>query len=77
MPLRLKTDFNFNKVVFEIRKEYFLETLENSDSPNLQDLVNYLQELEALVDRDEFNALVYCLSLNKLSDHPEYANWNI
>jgi hypothetical protein len=35
MPLRLKKDFNYNKVIFEIRKEYFLETLENSDSPNL------------------------------------------
>ena len=76
-PLRSRSEFNYTRVLFEIRKERFLEALENSDSPNLQDLVTDLKEIESLSNKEEFNNLCYCLSLNKITDHPDYTNWDI
>ena len=76
-PLRSRPEFNHTQVLFEIRKERFLEALETSDSPNLQELVAELKEIESLSNKEEFNALCYCLSLNKITDHPDYQNWSI
>ena len=76
-PLKPRPEFNHTRVLFEIRKEKFLEALENSDSPNLQELVTALKEIESLSNKEEFNTLCYCLSLNKITDHPEYSNWDI
>lgn len=76
-PLNSRPEFNYSQVLFEIRKEKFLESLENSDSPNLQELVAALKEIESISNKEEFNALCYCLSLNKITDHPDYANWNM
>ena len=73
-PLRARAEFNHTRVLFEIRKEKFLEALENSDSPNLQELVTALKEIESLSNKEEFNTLCYCLSLNKITDHPDYQN---
>jgi WD40 repeat protein len=75
-PLRSRPEFNYTKVLFEIRKEKFLEALENSESPNLQELVSALKEIESLSSKEEFNNLCYCLSLNKITDHPDYSNWD-
>jgi WD repeat-containing protein 47 len=76
-PLRSRSEFNYTKVLFEIRKQKFLEALENSESPNLQELVIALKEIESLSNKEEFNTLCYCLSLNKITDHPDYSNWDI
>ena len=76
-PLRYRLEFNHTKVLFEILKEKFLEALENSESPNLQDLVSALKDIESLSSKEEFNNLCYCLSLNKITDHPDYSNWDM
>lgn len=76
-PLRSRSEFNHTRVLFEIRKEKFLEALENSETPNLQDLVAELKEIESLSNKEEFNTLCYCLSLNKITDHPEYSDWDM
>ena len=76
-PLRSRLEFNHTKVLFEILKEKFLEALENSESPNLQDLVSALKDIESLSSKEEFNNLCYCLSLNKITDHPDYSNWDM
>jgi WD40 repeat protein len=76
-PLKTRSEFNFKRVIFEVRKEKLLEAVESADNPNLQELVGTLKELESISTKEDFNKLCQLLSLNKLSDNVEYANWNI
>lgn len=76
-PLRSRSEFNHSKVLYEIRKQRFLESIENSDSPNLQELVNALKEIEVLANKEDFNTLCLCLSLDKITDHQDYADWTV
>ena len=72
-PLKLKKNFNYNAVVFELRKQRFLEMIDSNES--YITYVKTLKELEGLWTKEEFNSLWYWLTISKLNDHPNYQNW--
>lgn len=72
-PLKLKKNFNHNAVVFELRRQKFLEMVDNNES--YMAYVKALKQLEGLCTKEEFNSLWYWLTISKLNDHPSYKNW--
>eukprot|EP00743_Colponemidia_sp_Colp-15_P004540 GILK01004894.1.p1 GENE.GILK01004894.1~~GILK01004894.1.p1 ORF type:complete len:854 (+),score=139.34 GILK01004894.1:105-2666(+) len=75
-PLQNRPGFDFKKVLFEIRKQRFLELLDNQSlSPAVTELVDGLKDLEDKCSKEEFNGLCYCLTLERLTDHPDYKTW--
>lgn len=73
-PLRNRSESSHGKVLYALRKQRFLEALESSIDPKLDDLVSWLKELESVSTREEFSTLCHIISLNKIADHPDYAN---
>mmetsp|Transcript_12878 Transcript_12878/g.18816 ORF Transcript_12878/g.18816 Transcript_12878/m.18816 type:complete len:657 (+) Transcript_12878:11-1981(+) len=76
-PLKSRSEDSHNKVVYLLRKERFLEALETSNDPKLDDLIGWLKEIESVAIREDYNNLCYCLSLNKITDSPEYKDWSL
>lgn len=76
-PVESSNKTSYNSLMYSIRKQKFLEALESSANPELENLVIWLKDLEAIADRDDFNNLCYCLSLNKITDHPDYSDWSV
>lgn len=76
-PLLNRNQAVYNQVSFSVKKQEFLEKLENSSDPQLDDLVKLLKEIEKVASSTDFNSLCSILSLNKLTDHQEYANWTM
>ena len=78
-PLRKKageSGFNFERVMFELRKQRFLELVDGKDQEGaVLELTAGLKELEGRCSKEEFNKLCYCLTLESLSDHPDYSAW--
>ena len=78
-PLEKKSqenDFDFQRVMFEIRKQRFLELVDGRDQAGAVDaLTDGLKQLEGRCSKEEFNKLCYCLTLETLNDHPDYASW--
>lgn len=73
-PLEQRDEGNFEKVLSFVRKQKFLEAIENSTDPNLDELVALLNDLESLCEREDFNKLCYCLSLGKINEHPDFSD---
>ena len=66
-PLSSRPEFDINAVLFELRKQKFLELLDSrSLAPAVAELVDNLKELEAQCSREEFNSLCYCLTVDKV-----------
>ena len=68
-------DFNIDSIIFEIRKQDFIEKL-SEDGSKPEDLVECLQDIEKLCSTAEYNNLWFLLHLNKPTDQAEYKNWN-
>ena len=69
-------DFDFDRVMFEIRKQRFLELVDGRDQDGAVDALTVgLKSLEGRCSKEEFNKLCYCLTLETLSDHPDYKSW--
>ncbi|CAN0228638.1 unnamed protein product, partial [Ectocarpus fasciculatus] len=62
---------------FEIRKQAFLEQLENNngDKDDTRALVKALHKLERGSSTEEFNELCYCLTLPGVCSHPDFTSW--
>lgn len=56
-PLKLKKNFNYNAVVFELRRQRFLEMVDSNES--YMSYVKALKDLEGLCTKEEFNSLCY------------------
>lgn len=76
-PLKQRSENGYERVLFSIKRSRFLEALETSTDPKLDDLTNLLKDLESISNKDDFEILCQILSLNKLTDHSDYASWNI
>lgn len=76
-PLQSRNQSIYNKVSFAIRKQEFLEKLEHSSDPQLDDLVKLLKEIEKVASSQEFSSLCSVLSLNKLTDHQDFQMWSV
>jgi WD40 repeat protein len=75
-PLCNRYKEKHSQIVFQIRKAKFLEQIEASTNPNVEELVTLLRDLENLAPREELSKLFYCLNLSKLQDSPEFRDWN-
>jgi len=75
-PLEGTEGFDYNQVLFELRRQKFLELLEHQSlTPAVVELVDGLKALEKECSREEFNSLCYLLTLGKLTDHPDFRGW--
>jgi hypothetical protein len=78
-PLQKKnqgSEFDFDGVMFQLRKQRFLELVDGKDQEGaVLELTAGLKALEGSCSREEFNKLCYCLTLESLTDHPDYASW--
>lgn len=72
-PLANRNENSYHKVSFAVKRQEFLEKLENSSDPQLDELIALIKEIEKICSQTEFNNLCTVLSLNKLTDHPEYS----
>ena len=76
-PLLNRNQASYNKVAFAIRKQEFLEKLESSSDPQLDDLVVLLKEIEKICSPSDFTSFCSVLSLNKVNEHPDYSDWTV
>ncbi|CAG9323575.1 unnamed protein product [Blepharisma stoltei] len=76
-PLQERSIKDYEKVLFSIKKSKFLETLETSIDPKLDDLTKLIKDIETISSKEDFDHLCQILSMNKLADHPDYADWDI
>ncbi|CAN0547137.1 unnamed protein product, partial [Ectocarpus sp. 12 AP-2014] len=75
-PLRPRSVVH-DRACFEIRKQAFLEQLENNngDKDDARALVKALHKLERGSSTEEFNELCYCLTLPSVRSHPDFTSW--
>ena len=76
-PLLSRSQSTYNKVAFLARKQEFLEKLENSSDPQLDDLVKLLKGIEKVASSAEFSHLCSVLSHSKLADHQDFSSWTM
>lgn len=84
-PLSSIDVFNMKHFQYIVYRHKYLELLcirsESAPAPNydytVDEVVKCLSTLEQLCpSKDEYNNLCLLLTLSRLSDHPEYLNWN-
>lgn len=75
-PLSGERGFDLDRILFLIRRQKFLELLYQQSLGNaVVELVDRLKELEGKCSKAEFQQLCYCLTLKKLTDHPDFRLW--
>lgn len=84
-PLGSIETFNYTKFQYIIMKHKYLELLCIKSEPSVmqnydftvEEVVKCLNSLESLcVSKEDYNNLCLLLTIPKISDHPEYQNWN-
>lgn len=84
-PLGSIEGFNLKKVQYMVMKHKYLELLCIKSEPSafqnyeltVDEVVKCLNSLESLCpSKEEYNVMCLLLTVPKLSDHSEYANWN-
>lgn len=84
-PLGSIEGFNLKKVQYMVMKHKYLELLCIKSEPcafqnydlTVDEVVKCLNSLESLCpSKEEYNVMCLLLTVPKLSDHSEYANWN-
>lgn len=84
-PLSSIETFNYTKFQYIIMKHKYLELLCIKSEPSVmqnydftvEEVVKCLNSLESLcVSKEDYNNLCLLLTIPKISDHPEYQNWN-
>ena len=76
-PLLNRNQTSYNNIAFMIRKQEFLEKLENSTDPQLDELVVVLKEIEKTCPSEDFSNFCSVLSLNKVTEHADYVDWTV
>lgn len=68
--------FELRRAMFQIKRQIYLEMLSASqlDKDSLQWVVN---DLQPYCDEETFHSLCMILSLPKLTDSPQYRDWNV
>jgi WD40 repeat protein len=76
VPLANVDNFDADRVLFEIRRQRFLELVDGNEGEAAQHVLSTsLKQLESKCSRAEWHKLCYCLTLQSLADHPDYTNW--
>lgn len=84
-PLSSIETFNYTKFQYIIMKHKYLELLCIKSEPSVmqnydftvEEVVKCLNNLESVcVSKEDYNNLCLLLTIPKISDHPEYQNWN-
>jgi len=83
-----KSNFDYERAMFEVDKQVFLEMLDAQISPvtsaasvmqppSSEQLVVVLKDLEGRCSQEEFHGLCFCLTVKSLGNHPEYKAWTV
>jgi hypothetical protein len=51
--------------------------LHDEEEIDMEEVVALLKTLEKHCSRAEFNTLCHCLTLERLNDHPDFADWSV
>jgi hypothetical protein len=77
-PLEASAPGDHTRVVFAVKKQQFLEKLEDTDArPELPQLVQVLKGIEALCSAAEFKELCFFLTLSDIREHGDYRSWTV
>jgi hypothetical protein len=76
-PLEKRPDFDYNKVLFEVKKQNLLEEFETSKSPDTDKWVNDIKDLKKFSSSEEFDAICSVLKLENINDSEAFENWSI
>ena len=78
-PLKIRQHFNYDRAVFELKKQQFLEDIEccHSDELDIVGLLSRAKDLQDKCTKTEFNNLCSYLTLPNLRDHPDFKNWSV
>jgi len=78
-PLKVRQHFNFNRALYELKRQQFLEDIEccHSDELDIAGLLSRAKELQDKCSKEEFNNLCSYLTLPNLRDHPDFKNWSV
>eukprot|EP00960_Hanusia_phi_P064401 765784-Hanusia_phi.AAC.2 len=77
-PLQSSVKEDYARVLFAVRKQQFLELLDDVESrPELPELVKVLKALEELCSRSEFKELCFFLTLSDIREHGDYRSWTV
>ncbi|KAA0173131.1 hypothetical protein FNF27_05356 [Cafeteria roenbergensis] len=76
-PMHGHPGLDTSGALLAVRRQRFLELFEGSGDTvaPVAALVEALRSLEPLASRQEFSRLTYCLTLDSLEEHPQYADW--
>eukprot|EP01022_Parablepharisma_sp_SALTPOND_P028474 TRINITY_DN71019_c1_g1_i1.p1 TRINITY_DN71019_c1_g1~~TRINITY_DN71019_c1_g1_i1.p1 ORF type:complete len:497 (+),score=67.21 TRINITY_DN71019_c1_g1_i1:1903-3393(+) len=78
-PLKIRQHFNYNRAIFELKRQQFLEDIEccHSDELDIVGLLARAKDLQDKCSKEEFNSLCSYLTLPNLRDHPDFKDWSI
>ena len=78
-PLKVRQHFNYNRSLYELKRQQFLEDIEccHSDELDIVGLLARAKEVQDKCTKDEFNTLCAYLTLPNLRDHPDFKNWSV
>jgi WD40 repeat protein len=78
-PLKIRQNFNYDRAIFELKRQQFLEDIEGcfSDELDLVGLLSRANDLQDKCTKEEFNSLCSYLTLPNLRDHPDFKDWSI
>ena len=66
------------RILFFLRRQKYLELLESQAlTPAVVELVEGLKDLERRCSNEEFATLTYALTLTRVTDHPDLADWTV
>ena len=82
-PMLLEHQDIQQKIMFQLKRQQFLERLHGNSSVEVGSslssavigIVQELQGLRELCDKEEFNSLWYTLTLERIQDHPDMKGW--
>jgi len=76
-PLKKRSAGSFKHVLYCLRQQKFLETVENEASPDVNELSQQLQELEEVGTKEQIMVLCAVLQLNKITEHADFEGWTV
>jgi hypothetical protein len=78
LPYENHTKISYSDLLFTVRRQRFLEIVEDPKlRPSLADLVVILKGMECLCPPPVFQSLCYLLTLQKVTDSPQFSSWSI
>lgn len=76
-PLKKRSSESFKQVLYCLRQQRFLETIEHEGNPDVNQLCQMLQEIEEVASKEQVMVLCAILQLNKITEHSDFEEWTV